>query len=195
MSDFIVRLQPTNRGSGFASDPSCLNGISCQRTITVQGPNGVNRVLSDGETFTSTNYWKKFAPISQGGESTDENAIVHIINDDGSVWNSHNSSFNKFARVHNLTIEAGTTYTSPGNLINVLATYSGISTFTQITTDENISIKLNNNNNANFSLLAGTQVFDNGDLPITSLAFDNSGLEAVDATVEVILTIEIMSID
>src|SRR4051812_19857883 len=57
-------------------------GTSVQRTVYVMGPGKVNRKLNDGDTFTDSNYWKRYC-ATPVGPLTPEQAIVSIVTDDG----------------------------------------------------------------------------------------------------------------
>lgn len=195
MSTFQVRQVSTNLGSGYVTDTALVNGASIQKTIFVTGPNLTFRQLDDGTQFDSTNYWKRFAPISEGGDLPDNQAFITIISDDGTPYSDTNPDANKFARVVDLTVSAGTTFSLAANQIDILADFGGVSMFTQIVTDEIITVRLNSSSSADLDVPVGTLVFDNGDLPLTSLAFDNSASGATDATVQVLLTIQIQSDD
>ena len=196
MSTFQVRLVPTTRSTGVAADPAVVSGESIQKTMWVTGPNLTFRKLYDGETFDSTNYWKRFAPVSEGGAWVDtETAFIHIVTDDGSPWSDTNPCCNRFPRVVDLVVAAGTCWTLAANQIDVLGDYGGVALFTQIVTDRAIKVRLNGSSSADLDLPVGSQTFDNCDLPITSLAFCNNESGALDATVQVLLAIEIQSLD
>ena len=213
MSVFQVRLV-RNVGAGYVTDPSKLAaainylpvepsgtagtipiGASAQRTMDVTGPNLTRRRLYDGETFTSTNYWKRFAPVSEGGTLTEESAFIHIISDDGTPWSDKDKGLNKFAKVNVLDVVAGTCYSTVANQLDFMALYGAVATYVQITTDQDIKVLLNSSTEAEMDLDSGTHWFDNGDLPLTSLAFCNTESGVTDATVEVVSTLEIISND
>lgn len=198
MSVFTVNLPSASTlGAGYATDPAynSTTGKSIQKTMEVTGPNLIRRRLYDGETFTSTNYWKRFAPTSEGGSMPAETAFIHIVTDDGSPWSDTNPSVNKFSRVVSRTLVAGSTYTTENNQIDILGTYGAVATYTQITVDGSCSVRLNSSSSAEMDLTSGTQFFDDGDLPLTSLAFDNSDSGASDVALEVVMTLQIQSDD
>jgi len=196
MSTFQVRLVPSNRTAGVVEDTATVSGESIQKTMWVTGPNLTFRKLYDGETFDSTNYWKRYAPVSEGGSwADDETAFIHIVSDDGSPWSDTNPSVNKFPRVVDLVVAAGTCWDITANQIDVLGDYGGVALFTQIVTDRAIKVRLNGSSSADLDIAAGSQTFDNEDLPVTSLAFCNNESGALDATVQVLLAIQIQSED
>ena len=139
--------------------------------------------------------WKRFASTAEGGMMTADTAFIQVLSDDGTPYSDTNRSLNRFSRTESLTLTGGTTYSDESNQIDVLGTYGGIATFCSITTDAAISVRLNSSSSAEFSLGSGNITFDNGDLPVSSLAFDNSSSGAGTANVDVILTIETVSND
>lgn len=195
MSVFKVQLVSPNQGSGVATDPAASSGVSIQKTMEVTGPNLTRRRLYDGETFTSTNYWKRFASVADGGSMAAETAFIKVLSDDGSPYSDMNPNVNKFAVVIDKTITASTTFSEEDNQIDILGTYGGVALFTQIVTDENIKVRLNGSTTADLDVAEGSQTFDNSDLPLTSIAFSNAESGATNATVQVLLTIQIQSKD
>lgn len=170
--------------NGHVCDPAIDNsGNTIQRTIEVTGPNLTRRILSDGETFEDCNYWKRFAYPQVDRDQ----AFIVVVSDDGSVY-SDIPSENTFAKVANFTVDPGDTYTD--NAYDVVSTHGGPAVFTQITTDEAIKVRLNGDSSAIIDVAAGTQVFDNGDLIITEIAFDNTASGASSATVQVLFSIK-----
>ncbi len=189
MSVFVVDLT-RNVGLGVVSDDSIdADGVSLQKTMWATGPNLVWRKLNDGETFTDCNYWKRYASVAEGGASPENIAFIRILSDDGSPFDDFNPQFNTFAVVEDLVVIAGTTFTDPANQLDILSDHGGFAIFTQIVTDEPVTVRINGSSDADLDVAAGSQVFDNGDLSISSLAFDNSASGASDATVQVLLSI------
>jgi hypothetical protein len=196
MSVFQVKLvQGIGRTAQGFLDPSVVNGASIQRTMYAPGPNKVNRVLFDGQTFTDVNYWKRFAypalPFDQ--------AFIQVVYDDGSVWNDFGNE-NGAAASYSTIILHGTTYGSHLSGINrtsftVLTDFGSPAVFTQITNSNtanpNQFITVRVNGTATFPLYGGqTQTFDKGDLPISLLEFDNSTSGNVDTPVNIFMSIQ-----
>ena len=77
------------------------------------------------------------------------------------------------------TVTTGSTY-GAGNGIS----FANVATFLQISTNQTISVKLNGDSNAVFTLASGVQTFDSGDLYLTSIDFANSSGST--ATIQVI---------
>ena len=161
----------TGQGLGDQTSPSI------QRGVYVMGPNRINRLLIDGDTFTDCNYWKRFAfpqvPLNE--------AIVVVTTDDGSTY-SDVASENTFPVVYDRSIEAADTYGD--NEIDVVTDHGGPAVFTQITNQETagggLDIKIGlggsiGSPSAIFDLVAGdTQIFNAGDLSVGLIQFDNS---------------------
>jgi len=196
MSVFSVKLtQGVGRTAQGFLDPSVVNGASIQRTIYAPGPNKINRVLFDGQTFTDVNYWKRFAypnlPYDQ--------AFINVVTDDGSVWNDFTQD-NSYPVSYTSTLVNGTTYTTHTSGINrtqftILSDNGSPAVFTQITNGDTshptafITVRVNGT--ATFPLYGGsTQVFDKGDLPITLLEFDNHTSGSVDVPIYIFLSIQ-----
>lgn len=184
----VFKVQLTNIGQGLMDAVGQSTGTSIQRTAYVMGPNKINRKLVDGQTFTDVNYWKQYAypqvPYDQ--------AIIAVVSDDGSPWTGIPQD-NVFPYSTTLTLTAGTTYTATANQFNVLSTLGGYATFCQITPTVNCKMQINGNVNAIMSLAANsTQIFNPGDMTISSLAFDNSASGA--STGSVSITVSILNI-
>lgn len=195
MSVFRVKLN--NNAQGLLDvDPTTglQSGVSNQRTISVNGPNKVLRVLADGETFTDCNYWKQFAYP----QVSLENAFIEVVSDDGSVW-SATSSENVFPLVwlpgDDGVVAAGAAPEDDNMSLDIVAEHGGPALFVQIKNNDSsdsIKVKLNGSTSAVFTLDANsTQIFNHGDLVITEIAFDNSasGTNEVD-NIEVLLSVK-----
>ena len=152
---------------------------SLQRTIYVAGPNRTYRKLFDGMQFTDCNYWKRFAypqvPLEQ--------AFITVVTDDGSVYSDF-AEENTYPKVYNVNVANGSTYTtgyngttSSGNTVAILGDTGGYAVFVQIANQGSTAVKvqLNGTSTAIFDLGAGeTQVFNSGDLTVSSVAFANT---------------------
>src|SRR3954469_4535762 len=104
MSVFSVKLtQGVGRTAQGFLDPSVVSGASIQRTIYAPGPNKINRVLFDGQTFTDVNYWKRFAYPNLPHDQ----AFINVVTDDGSVWNDF-SQDNSYPVSYTSTLVNGT---------------------------------------------------------------------------------------
>lgn len=139
----------------------------------------INRLMSDGQTFTDCNYWKRFSyptlPLDQ--------AFITVLSDDGSVY-SDIPEENTFPIAG--TYILGSTYTTP-NTINFLTLYGSPATFLQIgVTGATATVQLNGNSSCQFTIASGvTQVFNSGDLAITEIQMKGSG-----ATAQVIAAVQ-----
>jgi hypothetical protein len=201
MSVFRVKLNNVNQGQLDLNPSSATAGAvtgqglgdqmstSRQRGAYVMGPNRINRLLIDGETFTDCNYWKRFAyPQVPYGE-----AIVEVVTDDGSVY-SDIAAENVYPKVYNVEVVVGTTYTDTANIVDVAGDTGGYAVFAQITNQEaagDIRMRINGVSDAVMDLPAdSTQVFNAGDLSISKIEFDNSASgAATDVTVQVVLSV------
>jgi len=166
MSVFRVKLNNAGQGQ-LDIDPT--TGIafttSEQRKVYVMGPKKINRLLSDGDTFTDSNYWKRFAypqvPLDQ--------AFIQTITDDGSVYSDVESE-NTFGVAGSYTL--ATSYNDT-NVLDFVTTHGGPATFVQIRNmDPSIVItaELNGDTNLTLSIPVSTaQVFNAGDLAITKV--------------------------
>jgi hypothetical protein len=164
----VFRVQLNNAGQGQLDiDPttSIAFTTSEQRKVYVMGPKKINRLLSDGDTFTDSNYWKRFAypqvPLDQ--------AFIQTVTDDGSVYSDVESE-NTFGVSGSYTL--ATSYNST-NVLDFVTTHGGPATFVQIRNmDASIVItaELNGDTSLTLSIPAATaQVFNAGDLSITKI--------------------------
>jgi hypothetical protein len=220
MSIFQVQLsQPQNLASGWVTDPAFVtysitnsgatnataSGGSKQKSMEVTGPNLTRRRLYDGQVFTSTNYWKRYASTQQGGlvNSTyplndgTVPAFINVLYDDGSPYSDKDKAVNKFVRTWTAAVTSATIGTT-GQVLDVYNTYGGYATYCQIrSVDNEVKVRLNTtaSGTADLDIAPGTtQFFDNYDLPISYLSFYLPyGVSS--ANVDVLLTVEIISKD
>ena len=194
MSVFRVNLQTTMQGL-LDIDPT--TGVpfttSNQRTMTVTGPKGIHRVLNDGDTFTDSNYWKQFAYPQMALDQ----AFIEVVTDDGSVYSSVESE-NVYPIVWHPgddgVIGAGDAPEDDNMSLDIVDTYGAPAKFVQMKNTDSASIQVILNGSADAIMTLdgnSTQIFNQGDLIITKIEFDNSasGTGAVDA-VEVVLSIK-----
>lgn len=179
MSVFRVKLQNVNQGlldldpsthpavAGSATTYGSLGtafATSKQRQVFVTGPNGTYRLLIDGETFSDSNYWKRFAYPQVAYEF----AFIHVVTDDGSVY-SDIPEENTFAVGATETLS--TAYAD--TVVDFVTDHGGPARFLQVQNlDDTIGIsgELNGDTDVTFHLAAGeTQIFNSGDLAITML--------------------------
>lgn len=213
MSVFRVKLQNMKQGTldriqtsqveVGGTTPGVQQTVSIQRQVYVDGPKRNKMLLKDGATFTANNYWKKFAypalPLEQ--------AIIEVINDDGSVYSDIDSE-NVFPAVWTVSVADNTTVnsqtgstvtyngvtTNNSATIDILGTFGSAARFVQIVnkaaTGQDIKVRLNGSSAAIITVLGGTtQVFDSGDLAVTSLLLFEGALSGA-AAVEVLASIQ-----
>lgn len=198
MSVFRVKLANAVQGK-LETNP--VTGLpfttSVSRTINVTGPRRIQRQLKDGETFTDSNYWKRFAYP----QLSLADAFIEVVTDDGSVYSdveSENVYPVVWAPGTSGVVASGETYDDTNMALDIVATYGGPAMFVQIqNTDSSnaIKIKLNGSTSAILTLQANsTQIFNSGDLVISKIEFDNSfsGAAEVNA-VEVLLSVKSVS--
>lgn len=186
MSVFRVKLSNVNQG---LLDVDMVTGqpvaTSIQRSIYVMGPNRINRLLKDGDTFTDCNYWKRFAypqlPLDQ--------AFIEVVTDDGSVYSDY-SSEQTFLKNYSLSLANGSTYTTSGNYADILGDTGGYAVFTQIANNGNgsVTVRINGSTDSTFTLTAAeTQIFNAGELAVSKVAFANASgsTQAVEVLVAV----------
>lgn len=177
MSVFRVKL--TNSSQGI------LSGAN-QRSVFIMGPNKINRVLKDGDTFTDVNYWKRFAHP----QVSLEDAFIEVVSDDGIPY-FDNQKIN-YPKVYDVSAAASSDYDQ--NEANIIGDTGGSAVFAQITNkgQEDVKIKLNNQNNAIIDLPAGsTQVFNAGDVSISNIKIKNESESNVD--VQILVSIAVIA--
>lgn len=195
MSVFRVKLANGDQGKLEINPATGLPfTTSKSRTINVTGPKRIQRQLKDGETFTDCNYWKRFAYP----QVALADAFIEVVTDDGSVYSDVESE-NVYPVVWKPgtdgVVAANATYTDTNMSLDIVATYGGPAMFVQIqNTDSSdaIKVKLNGSSSAILTIEANsTQIFNHGDLVISSIGFDNSfsGAAQVNA-IEVLLSVK-----
>lgn len=177
MSVFRVKLQNSRQGR--------LDIYDNQRTAYIMGPNRINRKLKDGETFTDSNYWKRFAypnvPL--------EEAFIEVVYDDGTIY-SDKIAENTYPRVYNITAAAGSTYAQ--NKADIAGDSGSFALFAQITNKsetDGVKVRINGLDTAIIDIPAGaTQTFNPGEVTIGTLEVDNS-LGEGDVGVQILVSV------
>lgn len=150
-----------------------------QRSAYIMGPNKVNRLLKDGDTFRDCNYWKRFAYP----QVSLEEAFIEVLEDDGIQYVDNQN--NNFPKVYNVTANSNSSFSE--NIADILGDTGGYAHFTQITNRSEINeirIKLNESSDAIFLLPAGsTQSFDAGDVSISKIQIENNNEEEVEVQI------------
>lgn len=157
-----------------------------QRTIYLTGPHGTSRVLHHGDTFTDTNYFKRFAfPVVPASE-----AVLELLSDDGSDWDDGKGAVNAYPKVYNITAAGGSTYAA--NVANIYSDTGSTTLFCQIrNTSQSQNLKIRLNGSAILDLPAdSTQVFNALDLPLSLIEIDNSASGATSANVQILCSVK-----
>lgn len=190
MSTFRVKLNNSVQGT-LDIDPS--TGLqattSSQRTMFAAGPKGSTRELQDGETFTDSNYWKRFAYPQVALEQ----AFIEVVSDDGSVY-SDVASENVYTKVYNITVASGSDFDD--NVVDVLGDTNSYAVAATLVNQGStgVTVRVNGSNSAVFDLAAsGEQTFNIGEVNISTLEFVNIVSGGSDSDIQVILTIRTVS--
>ena len=151
-------------GESFGEQNPNSGAASLQRQMFVAGPNRSYRLLKDGEVFTDSNYWKRFAYP----QVSHEFAFIEVVSDDGSVY-SDVPSENVFAVGATETVST----TLDDTAIDFVNSHGGAARFLQVQNLDDTAVitgQLNGDVDITFTLNPGeTQIFNNGDLSITLL--------------------------
>lgn len=186
MSVFKVNLNNSAQGT-LDVNPSTGSQFttSKQRQVYVMGPNQTNRLLSDGETFTDCNYWKRFAYP----QVSLEQAFIEVVSDDGSVY-SDDSVDNTYPKVYDVTVAASSEYAD--NVVDIAGDTGSYAVFTQISNaDGGDTVKVRLNGTAIFDLAGGdTQIFNAGDLSVSKIEIADAESGGSGATIQIITSIK-----
>jgi hypothetical protein len=177
MSKFRVKLHNDRQGT--------LDVGANQRTAFIMGPDQRNRLLKDGEIFTDSNYWKRFAYP----QVSLEEAFIEVVEDDGSIF-IDNKKEAIYPKVYDIVAEANSDFED--NKAEISKDTNGFALFAQITnkSSQDIKFKLNGLNTAIIDLPAGsTQVFNSGDLVINLIEIKNESEDSVSVQIVCSITI------
>lgn len=185
MSTFrVVMNQGTGRSAGgYLDTAETSDGYSVQRTMYAMGPHKINRKLSDGETFTDCNYWKRFAyPTLPFNE-----AFIEVVTDDGAPYVDGEESL--FIRTYTYTLPGGSGFSTAGNTFDIVGDNGGPAAWAIITSTANTAVRINSLTTSDFVVEANTsQTFNRGDLLINTIqvAKSSSGSATVEIQVGVL---------
>lgn len=177
MSKFKVKLHNQAQGT--------LDAGGNQRSAYIMGPDQRNRILDDGEIFTDSNYWKRFAYP----QVSLEDAFIEVLEDDGSVF-VDNRREAIFPKVYDIEAQPESDFSD--NKAEIHKDTNGYALFAQITnkSSEAVEFRLNGLNSAIIDLPSGsTQVFNSGDLIINLIEIKNESESVVD--VQIVLSINL----
>ncbi len=187
MSTFKVKLTGYGTGPTAQGALASAGGVD-QRSVWIMGPDRVNRELKDGAVFDDVNYWKRYAypqvPLDE--------AIIEVVTDDGIEWLDDRQT--NFPRVYDITAAGGSAFST--NIADILSTTGGYAVFAQITnksTTQDVTLRLNKDDSAIIDLPAGsTQSFQAGDVSISTIEIGNDAVGAVDAEVQILVSISVV---
>lgn len=188
MSVFRVKLNNASQGLLDIGVDGVQNTTSIQRSVFIMGPNRRNRLLKDGDTFTDSNYWKKFTADVVGAE----NAFIEVVTDDGSIY-LEDGSPNGYPQVWDISAEGGSTFED--NVADIIGDTGSYTVFCQITNmssddGDDVRLRLNGLTSAVMDLKAGqTQTFNPGELALTMIEVDNSVSGASTVDVQIVASI------
>jgi hypothetical protein len=179
MSIFRVELSTGAQGGLEATANSVTyNGVSAsaQRTVYVMGPQKMNRLLKDGDTFTDCNYWKRFVSTVNGGTADDNTAFLTIVSDDGNVWSDEEE---EAVTVKTVTVSSGAS-AAYATIRDFLTSDLGYAKFAIVSNAATAAVKLEINGNTDATSLidlaaSGTITFASGDLLIGKIRAASAG--------------------
>lgn len=173
MSTFRVKL---NQGQQGRLDTT---GTSIQRTVFVPGPKGTFRKLKDGDTFTDSNYYKKFTT----SELSVDDAFLEVVTDDGSPY-SDIPEENVFVRVYSLTLDASSTYTATANIANILSDYGNAAVALTVSTAATVTMRINSVSASTVTITSSAALtFDLNEVNAEHLSFANTATTTVAVTI------------
>jgi len=171
MSTFKVKLTQGDKrtGDGNLDTQAQSSGTSVQRTMFAMGPGKINRKLKDGDTFIDCNYWKRFTyPTIPYNE-----AFIEVVSDDGSVYVDGKDSTS--VKTYTKALLTATTHTTANNILDVVGDNGGPFKWASITTDRDVTVRINGVAASDFVVALGTtHTFNNGDVLISRLTFANA---------------------
>ena len=191
MSVFQVNLHSFGQGPVNNVRFQTLAGGLTPRTIYAMGPNKINRVLKDGDQFTDSNYWKRFAypalPLDQ--------AWITVVTDDGSTYDDHEKNGGVSTVGYTLACAASSAYSA--NQAAILSDYGNVAKYVQITNTHAtglVKIRVNGVATAVFDLQPlSTHIFNVGDLDISLIEIQVGAIGST-ATVEIVAGVHIPSL-
>lgn len=161
----LLDIDPSTDTSSTYGNVGTPFAVSKQRQISVAGPAGRYRLLSDGDTFSDCNYWKRFTYAVTGNYET---SFIEVVSDDGSIYSD-------VPEENTFTVGATSALTTSfsATVVDFVTTYGGPARFLSVQNlDASIKItgELNGDTNVTFVLAAGeTFMFNQGDMAITML--------------------------
>lgn len=122
-----------------------LDPHNLQQIVTVRDASGRPRQFKNGEIFIGSHYWKQFP-------------FVEVIEDDG--------------REHGISVITKEFTFDTNITVNILELYSGYAVWTNITPDNDVICRVNNNNQSDFKINGDTTfTFGLGEVQISVINF------------------------
>jgi len=169
MSLFQVKLNNSVQGKLDLNPTTNIQlNTSIQRTAYITSCSGKIMEMADGTEFYGSNYYKQFVPAPIG-TATEETSFLEIIEDDGGVC-IDNEPYSI-----PIVTAVSTVTTSFVTAVDYITNFNGVANFIQITNNGGsaVNVKLNGSTAAVFSIdKSATQVFNNGDINVSSIAFN-----------------------
>jgi hypothetical protein len=149
-----------------------------QAEIIVEGPTGIKRVLSPGESFTGSNFYKRWVAAN----------MLTLDEDDGSTWIDGDPASGKVLRTSNVVIGGASGFDD--NELDYEALIGGPASFVQITcVSGTVTVRINEDSNTDMVIEADvTQTFQQGDLFVSKIQFSTDFSGGSASTVVVLAT-------
>ena len=199
MSKFTVRLNQAGLqgqldvyGQATMNPESGPAAVSLQRTVYIMGPDKINYLLNDGDSFVGNNYWLRYVSTAQGGTAVAGQDFLYFADYatdyDGGSYSDNGP--NLYTTVLNQAVVAGTPVT-----INFLGTYGGIAKFLQMSpSGTGITYTINGNTSASLTLAnSTTTVYQPGEINWTSITLTNTNGGSDSKTVAMAFSVELNS--
>lgn len=184
MSIFQVQLTNVNQGTLDAVGQS--TGTSIQRTARIWGPDLKQHILSDGDTFEGSAFWKQYV---YGGSAapTLEDAILIVVSDDGTDYIPGDRTYLQPYSYMNTEVPDGEDFGDTVTL-DILTDAGGVANYVQILSDHDITVRFNGDENSDLDITANVaQIFNKDEIQVSTITFANASGST--ATVDVFVTV------
>lgn len=169
----IYRVKLTNVGQGLLDTVAQSTGTSIQRTARLWGPDNKQHILADGATFEGSAYWKQYV-FGGAAAPTLDTAMLVVVSDDGTDYIPGDKTYKVAKGYMNTSVPNGEDFGDSVE-IDFLTDVGGVATYLQITSNHDITVRFNGDDNTDLDLTGGvTQIFNEGEIQASTITFNNA---------------------